>query len=1298
MNLENIFFKCFFFPFLISILLCTIVIIIFLVTFIFDKLDKRLTKKILALERNYSQTIINSANIIITNKFMKFQAALNEQIVFYRKKAKEILKSEEEELNTEFLKCLLTWDDNLCDYNNETLKIAFWYSDGYTVEDNLDEHKEIKQQLIAYSHIIQNLDAIYESSQPGALAYFFYFEKTELYISYPILDGCNSYYIFYMRAPHSEIDKCNNDRGKPYEVYKLKCEKYFRNMMKSKTNIYDINNLSQNKTIFISNFYDSKRFDITVKERAFTMCIEFDDPITEGKGYNCVDSFYTDLINPLEDLNSKVAGFFFVSNVGFSNLLYFPQGDSTPKTSTEQIFNWHVKYYISEKDFFLNNIDTILTTNYIDQIGINIYNEVFVNGKNSSEQIFNINKKEFKYSIYPIIFENLYGKREHVLSLIYVYNNQLYLDMFGNNNNSKIIMIILEIIILIIFGFGLLYLINLTFDTLVKYIVIPAKNVNYMLKGINIGGKNRLKYLEFLKKKQDEILEKLENSSSKETEDNSKENEDINRANNDSINEKNNEDDYNDKSKLLIDEENKQMNDKIKIDKYDEESNYIEKEINFYDFDEELLQYRPLEMDYLIKSLMDLKDSKALTSKDREEKNIINYAYSEKVFRNFQNKEGSIICHSNIGNLQSQLLKYDKAIYHLALSLEDSELKKYLNQNLSDEFDNDDALLNKISNFFNKDKKFVKNNILVVKQMKNSKSNFSQKKIGILINVRYCRLIHAYYKFFKNLKKLKSLGDETMTGQFMSKKFHTINYYHKVLIQFIYLSFVKKDLIKIGESIIDYIGFLIKFKYKTSIEDKYILEIHHNKNHAFLEKQEFKKKIFNKIVGWFNLFDDYISFTKENTSLGDSQNIINDFSHCLNTENLELNLESQTSFMFKVNIQKSSFLKGKFCLYCKNYNDALLYFIEAAKKDCIVIDGLIKKKSLKNIYKLLIKMETKYEELGLKNLYTENEKNKLYNEKFKIGKENLNKTKNEKDDNNLTFGEELKLINKGISKDINEFNANQERDIIILIDFNTYNIKDGSLPAKKNIINLFNEETLIILNNYLSPSDRFGLMVYDDVYKIICPLIYINEIDKDNISKDLDTYKNNILNKYNERENSEIVFNELINNNNEFNDNYGFNENIEFNLDINNDSNKTNENSSEIYNNEKSYYKKINGLVKAINFINDYIEEKDEVKNEKYIIIFTDITNLQNKEDEQIKKIFDNLRVNKSIILILVGKNKKQNIKNENEYNNIEQLILTKFGKKSEIIFFDNMKKIKTTLSNNKVVKEEIFYPNEIYK
>ena len=51
-----------------------------------------------------------------------------------------------------------------------------------------------------------------------------------------------------------------------------------------------------------------------------------------------------------------------------------------------------------------------------------------------------------------------------------------------------------------------------------------------------------------------------------------------------------------------------------------------------------------------------------------------------------------------------------------------------------------------------------------------------------------------------------------------------------------------------------------------------------------------------------------------------------------------------------------------------------------------------------------------------------------------------------------------------------------------------------------------------------------------------------------------------------------------------------------------------------------------------------------------------------------------------------------------NGKKNSESLILDKFGEKSEMINFENMKKIKTILCNNKVIKDEIFYPNEIYK
>ena len=59
----------------------------------------------------------------------------------------------------------------------------------------------------------------------------------------------------------------------------------------------------------------------------------------------------------------------------------------------------------------------------------------------------------------------------------------------------------------------------------------------------------------------------------------------------------------------------------------------------------------------------------------------------------------------------------------------------------------------------------------------------------------------------------------------MHTKFHTINFYHKVLIQYIYLCFLSNDLVKIGESILDYIEFLIKFKLKLSEENSFIMNI-----------------------------------------------------------------------------------------------------------------------------------------------------------------------------------------------------------------------------------------------------------------------------------------------------------------------------------------------------------------------------------------------------------------------------------------------------------------------------------------
>ena len=43
------------------------------------------------------------------------------------------------------------------------------------------------------------------------------------------------------------------------------------------------------------------------------------------------------------------------------------------------------------------------------------------------------------------------------------------------------------------------------------------------------------------------------------------------------------------------------------------------------------------------------------------------------------------------------------------------------------------------------------------------------------------------------------------------------------------------------------------------------------------------------------------------------------------------------------------------------------------------------------------------------------------------------------------------------------------------------------------------------------------------------------------------------------------------------------------------------------------------------------------------------------------------------------------------------KFIEEKFGEKSELIDFENMKRIQTILASNNVIKDEIIFPNEIY-
>jgi hypothetical protein len=592
--------------------------------------------------------------------------------------------------------------------------------------------------------------------------------------------------------------------------------------------------------------------------------------------------------------------------------------------------------------------------------------------------------------------------------------------------------------------------------------------------------------------------------------------------------------------------------------------------------------------------------------------------------------------------------------------------------------DESDVLLQKLYLTYNKDKNKEKENKLVVKQQNNSHDNFSQKRIGMLINSRYCKLINVYFKFFSTIKKSNI---EMLSGQFMNTYFHTINYYHKILIQYIYLCYMKNDLVKIGESILDYIEFLIKFKFKLSKNNKYILNIHNRDHPEYKEKQIYKKKIFDKIMKWFNLFDSYVSHVSDNSLLGDEKSLVDD----MNLENNDINSGSHSVFLFKVNIQRGDFLKGKLAIACQNYKDALFFFILASKKKSIVLDGLIQKKSLKYINKITNKIYKKLEKYGIINSLINN--SFIEYDKIKYRKNNKINLNNKEDKDKKTFKDEINIIKNEILNDINECNAKQSKDIIILIDFNLY---ENELNVKNNI-DSFIDQANIILNNYLSNNDKLGVFIYTKGHNIICPLMYKKNIDIKGFTKDLLNFKKKYYNEYSETDELNTKKNDLPNEKIEFQSNLNYTES-------NGDLDSFDEEDMRTKN-----IKIFSGLLKSIIYIKNYFRIKQAYKNEKYFILFTFLFNYFEINDKEIEKRIEELPIDKEINFILVGKYKYKKVNNENNCeknleDKISEIIKEKFGSISSLIDFDNMKKIKTILSNNNDIKDEIIYPNEIYK
>ena len=203
--------------------------------------------------------------------------------------------------------------------------------------------------------------------------------------------------------------------------------------------------------------------------------------------------------------------------------------------------------------------------------------------------------------------------------------------------------------------------------------------------------------------------------------------------------------------------------------------------------------------------------------------------------------------------------------------------------------------------------------------------------------------------------------------------------------------------------------------------------------------------------------------------------------------------------------------------------------------------------------------------------------------------------------------------------------------------------------------------------------------------------MYKKNIDIKGFAKDLLNFKKKYYNEYSETNELNTKKNDLANEKIEFQSNVDYSES---NGDLD---------SFDDEDNRTKNIKLFSGLLKSIIYIKNYFRIKQAYKNEKYFILFTFLFNYFEINDKEIEKRIGELPIDKEINFILVGKYKFKKVNDENNCEeNLEdkmsEIIKEKFGSFSSLIDFDNMKKIKTILSDNNDIKDEIIYPNEIYK
>ena len=648
-RLSTKFLTVFFIPFFFGTLISTIVVIVYI-----NISHEKLINNIKVQNTFENSKEKSSIPIILNAKFFIFdyiQKYINNLIKIreYYLSLKDTLKDkidfeDEKKIMHFFFNAINDTEINnfkeSYDKNNESkFTHAKWFINKEKKYIKFNENDTtLINQLYYFSYLIPLLKTIIEISEKQSLIYIIS-TLNNLMIKYPIeekyMDGSDFNIL-------SNTINCLKYNENIIDYYFYKCRPYYRSMKISKK-------LGYNFTISdVYKFIDGN-FGITI-------CIQFEDIIliNDNTIIICQDININNLITILNNFNSKLDGYFFITKINSNIPIYYP-------------FIFDIEEYneISKMEFTLNN------KYYMDEISkykenLSNLTQIFKENKYITFDTYK-NGQLFKYIIYPIFFDYNNNYKYHFLSIIYVRPKIISIEQYQDSKITNIYISILFSIMALIQLLLTKYLISSLAKNLIKPIKLIKKLLETDFEIITDNSNNTNNLINnnnYLKKNNSLLKDTFINENSP-------------LLNHSNISTKTNENETS-----IINNYITLNNNFFTNENFNDENNSLSSSSSNDDEDENN-KYKSNNIQKLFVKFIDLKNSFKNFDNQNINDNLPYLVHSQNIFNNINNINAFSTCQSNISSFFIKNKEFDKAISHLNEGIRNIRIKilNFKNQN-----------------------------------------------------------------------------------------------------------------------------------------------------------------------------------------------------------------------------------------------------------------------------------------------------------------------------------------------------------------------------------------------------------------------------------------------------------------------------------------------------------------------------------------------------------------------------------------------------------------------------------------